>query len=87
MPRLQIDVTDQQVRDIDALMEKCGVSTKKELFNNAFVLLDWAVKEREKGNVIASIDEETQKYRELHMPILNSIERSLDGPIPPMRRY
>ena len=73
MPRLQIDVTAQQVKDIEALMEKCGVNTKKELFNNAFVLLDWAVGEREKGNLIASINEAAEKYRELQMPILNHV--------------
>ena len=75
MPRLQIDVTEGQVRDIEALMRKCGVGTKKELFNNAFVLLDWAVGQIEQGNVIASINEADQRYRELQMPILNTVAR------------
>jgi len=73
MPRLQIDVSEQQLEDIERLMAKCGASTKRELFNNAFVLLDWAVRERERGNVIASSDEAREKYRELQMPILSNV--------------
>lgn len=75
MSRLQIDVTNEQLKDIEALMEKCQVTTKKDLFNNAFVLLDWAVGEKENGNTIASINEETERYRELLMPILNNVAK------------
>lgn len=73
MSRLQINVTDQQLSDLEVLIAKCGIGTKKELFNNALVLLDWAVREREKGNIIASINEKTAQYRELVMPVVNNV--------------
>lgn len=73
MPRLQIDVTEQALWSIEALMKECGLTKKKDLFNNALTLFKWAVSERKKGNVVASIDERTQKYRELHMPVLDEV--------------
>lgn len=74
MPRLQIDVTDKQLRDLEALMDRCDISTKKGLFDNALALLDWAVGERARGRIIASIDEQAEHYHELLMPVLNSVE-------------
>lgn len=75
MPRLQVDVTDIQLKDIDDLMTECGISTKRELFNNAFTLLEWAVDARKKGHIITSIDESSEKYYELRMPILNNVRK------------
>ena len=72
MARLQIDVTDEHLRELEALMERAGVSTKKDLFNNAVTLLAWALDEVRKGHTIASINESEQKYRELQMPIFNA---------------
>lgn len=71
--RLQIDVTDDQDRHIQKLMEETGLSTKKDLFNNALTLLSWAVEEVAGGNTIASVNEEQQRYRELHMPALTNV--------------
>jgi hypothetical protein len=74
MPRLQIDIKEQKVKVIEELMDQCGFSTKKDLFNNALTLFQWAVGEKRQGHTIASINEETKKYRELQMPALNEVE-------------
>jgi hypothetical protein len=71
--RLQIDVTEDQERHIQRLMEETGLSTKKDLFNNALTLLSWAVEEVGSGNTVASVNEEQQRYRELQMPALTNV--------------
>jgi hypothetical protein len=74
MPRLQIDIAEQKLKAIEHLMEVCGFSTKKDLFNNALTLFQWAVDEKKKGNTIASISESSKNYRELQMPALNDVK-------------
>jgi hypothetical protein len=71
--RLQLDLSEAKVRDLDRIMEECNISTRKELFNNALTLLEWAVGERKRGNTIASVNEERKTFRELQMPILNNV--------------
>ena len=58
--RVQIDLAEARVRELEELMKVCGVSTKKELFNNALTLLEWAVREVRKGNSIASVNDREQ---------------------------
>jgi len=71
--RFQFELPPQRAKEIDELMKDCGVETKKELFNNALSLLKWAIRETKKGNVIASVDEENGNYRELQMPIFETV--------------
>lgn len=71
--RVQFDIADDQWEAMKALMEKCDMDTRKELFNNAYALLEWAVHERSVGNVIASINDKTKQIKELEMPILRRI--------------
>ena len=68
--RLTIELSTDRVKEIEALMARCRISTKKELFNNALTLFEWAVRESSRGNQIASVNEREQKYRELQMPTL-----------------
>ena len=73
MVRIQLDLPEEQVKELDALMEKTKLSTRKELFNNALTLLQWAVKAKQAGRVIASLDEESGKAKELVMPALENV--------------
>jgi hypothetical protein len=54
-------------------MAKAHIETYKELFGNALTILHWAVHEVEKGRVLGSIDEKNETYKELAMPILQTI--------------
>jgi hypothetical protein len=67
--RIQFDLPDEKVEELDTLMDVIGVSTRKDLFNNALTLLEWAVKEikNDPDRVIASVNEENQLYKEVDM--------------------
>ncbi|HEX9768405.1 MAG TPA: hypothetical protein VGA50_04440 [Kiloniellales bacterium] len=68
--RLQFDLVASRVAELDQIMADCGIDTRKELFDNALTLLQWAVREVKRGNIIASVNEREERYRELQMPIL-----------------
>ena len=70
MVRIQIEMPEDKVKGIESLMELSGIRTKKELFNVALSLFQWALKERGAGRIIASVDEEKDKYKEIVLPIL-----------------
>lgn len=71
--RLQFEVSKEKNKKIETLMQEVGLKTKKDLFNNAMTLLNWAVKQYKAGRVIASVDEQMESYRELAMPIFDDI--------------
>src|ERR1700676_1241598 len=73
MTRIQLDVSDEKVAELEKLMSTVGLKTKKELLNNALTLLEWAVKERAAGRIIASVDEHGDKYKEILMPVLQNV--------------
>ncbi len=68
--KIQLDLDEKGARTVERLKEQTGLKTHKDLFNNAVTLLDWAVTQRQKGRIIASMDETEQNYRELQMPVL-----------------
>jgi hypothetical protein len=71
--RLQIDLDESQMKDLEQMMEEGKVKTKKDLFNAALTLLRWAMKEKKAGRVIASVDESRDVYKELEMPVLSEV--------------
>lgn len=70
MMRIQLELPEDRVRELDVLMEETGLTTRKDLLNQALTLFQWAVRERQAGRMIASVDEEHQRYKELTMPAL-----------------
>ena len=75
MQRMQFELTANQVKDIENLMEKLGITTKRELFNNALAILEWACDERSNDRTVGSLDEKSKSYKELYMPIFGAIAR------------
>lgn len=73
MVRIQIDLPEDKVEALEALMKETGVTTKKDLFNNALTLLEWVIKEVKAGRTIASLNEANMSYKELAMPILLAV--------------
>ncbi len=73
MTRIQFELSEDRNKELEALMEKTGTRTKKDLFNNALTLLEWAVKEKRTGRIIASVDERGKKYKEIVMPVLENV--------------
>lgn len=76
MACLQIELSDKRLREFDRLMTSCDLDTKKELFNNAVTLLNWAVGEVQAGRKVVSLDEEQKGYRELSMPVLEAARKT-----------
>lgn len=73
MIRIQLDLPEDQVRELDELMKETKLATRKELFNNALTLFQWAVRAKRAGRMIASLDEENRTSKELVMPALENV--------------
>lgn len=73
MTRIQFDLSEEKLRKLEDLMMQASIRTKKELIDNAFSLLAWAIRETAAGRVIASVDEQEQKYREIVLPVLENV--------------
>ena len=70
MKRLQFEVTDEQANKIEELIKLTGVSTKKDLINEALTILQWATRQVANGRIVGSIDVDNDNYRELNTPAL-----------------
>lgn len=74
MHQVRIEIPEDKWKELEQLMNECGLRTKKALVNNALTLLKWAVSERKKGNTVGSIDDKRKKYRVLQMTVLDKIK-------------
>jgi hypothetical protein len=72
--RIQFDVRKAHLEMIDNLVEACGLSSKKELFNNSMALMKWAVEETRKGRRIASYDVDHDKVELVALPALDLVD-------------
>jgi len=77
MIRIQLDLPEDQVKALDELMKETKLATRKELFNNALTIFQWAVRAKRAGRIIASLDEENRTSKELVMPALENISATL----------
>jgi hypothetical protein len=75
MVRIQFELPEEKVSELKKLMEESGIKTRKDLLNNALMLLEWAISERRAGRTIVSVDEKKNRFKEVLMPILSSIAR------------
>lgn len=74
--RIQLELPEAQVEQLKTLMAQAGIDTYKDLFNNSLTLFEWALDELKSGRVLASVDEENDKYRVLVMPVLERIAKA-----------
>ncbi len=54
-------------------MRECELGTRKELFNTALTLFNWAVREVRKGHTITSYNEHTESLEKVLLPALQSV--------------
>jgi hypothetical protein len=71
--KIQFDMPEDKFNYIKKLAESNGVMSRKELFNSALAILEWAILERKEGRIVASIDRNEKKIREIVMPILSGV--------------
>lgn len=75
MARLQLDLSDTHDELIISLMEMCDLRTKKDVVENALMLLGWAANEAKRGLMIAAVDEANRTYKEIQTPALLGARR------------
>ena len=68
--RVQLDLHPQMAARMNRVMGLCGLETRKELFNNAVTLLEWAANEAAQGHRIAAFNDDTHERTVLTMPAL-----------------
>jgi len=68
--KLQVELNPGQLEILNELQEAGDLRTKKELLDNAFTLLKWAVRQKQEGNLIVSMNKQTAVVRELEFPYL-----------------
>lgn len=73
--RLQVELDEEKMKELEAMMEEGKVRTKKEFINAALTLLRWAMREKRAGRIIASVDEAKDQYKEIDMPILSEVKQ------------
>jgi hypothetical protein len=71
--RFQFEIPPDLWAEMEKFQEKGGLSTKRELVNNALTLFRWAAVHKERGNTIAALTPSGHVH-ELQMPCLESIE-------------
>lgn len=84
--KITITIPDERLRELDAMRERLGIKTLRELLNNALTVLEWAVEQSARGREIASVNAEGESYQPLDMPILSAArgkpcEKWCKGPI------
>lgn len=70
--RLQIEIDEAQMKELEKLAELSGVRTKKDLLNNALTLLKWAARQRMQGYAIQAVHADGI-VKELEMPLLDTL--------------
>ena len=74
--KLQFEMDESAVSELESLRTRLGLTSIREVFDNAFALLAWAVKQKSNGRAIASLNPITQEYSELEMPALSHVARA-----------
>ena len=73
--RLQFEIDEGWLQELEELRRLGGLRRKKDLLNNALTLLRWAVKQRLNGRTIVSVGQDDSE-RELEMPYLEAVAAS-----------
>lgn len=75
--RVQVDLSPIEVDRMNWMMEVCGLESRKDLFNTALTLLEWAANEAVEGRKVASFNDQSGDRYVLGMPALQNAARSV----------
>jgi hypothetical protein len=67
---LSVEIDPNALESMKRLKHDTGASSYEALFNDAITLMGWAVKQRQGGRIVASLDEASNVYKELQMTSL-----------------
>lgn len=65
MTRVQLELSNGDVKELDAVIAAQGMKERQEAVARALQLLEWAVRERQSGRRPSSDEERNQQYRAL----------------------
>lgn len=74
--RLQVSISDDQLKALDKLVKETGVRSYSDLLNNALTLFRWAAREKGNQRLISSIDPTDGAFTELAMPALDRVREN-----------
>ena len=78
--KFQADLASTDEVTLNVLMKELEVRSKADFLAKALALMNWAVKERKRGNRIVSIGEQGEVVRELVTPELERVAPDFDLP-------
>ena len=84
--RVQFEMSQKRLHDLDRVKAAAGIRTRRELFDNAFTLFEWAVQQAMRGWTVAAVDEETGQFQPLLMPALSNARRDAKSPPQKLKR-
>jgi hypothetical protein len=73
--RVQFDVLPERLAEFDQLMTFCDLKTRRDLFDQAMTLFEWAVQEVRSGKEIASYQRSTDTIEVVRFPVLDNAAR------------
>ena len=72
--RVQLDVPQSRINDIKSMMDDTGLATRKDLYEDALTLFQWAINQRKAGRIFVSTNKDGSKPCELLMPSLAKVK-------------
>jgi DNA primase len=72
--RVQLDVPEARAKELEQLQETCGLATRKDLYEAALSLFEWAIEQVKKDRLIGSKDSKGQ-FHEVMMPALSHVAK------------
>ncbi|HEV2989131.1 MAG TPA: hypothetical protein VG759_11875 [Candidatus Angelobacter sp.] len=78
--KFQADLASTDEITLNVLMKELEVRSKADFLAKALALMNWAVKERKRGNKIVSMDEQGEVIRELVTPELERVASDFELP-------
>jgi len=77
--RIQFEMTEEKVKELDRLIELTAMRSRRELFDNALTLFEWAVSEILRGHFVAAVAERGGYYQPMLMPAFVAARRSVES--------
>ncbi len=68
--RFQVEIEGEEQSRFDDLKRRLNITTNKDLFDNAFTILEWAAEVVADGNHIAEVDREKTQFTIIKLPVL-----------------
>ncbi len=75
--RINLEFREDKLDEIERLQAIGGLSTRKELFENALTLIKWSMRAKQAGKSVGFLGE-NDTFQEIIMPVLENARESKD---------